>query len=42
VAISLRKSDTPFVTQTSVTLQEMATQKVLWMTYTPPNQNIFK
>ncbi len=39
---ALRKSDTPFVTQTSVTLKEMDTQMVLWLTYTPPNQNIFK
>ena len=39
---ALRKSDVPFVSQTSVTLKEMDTQQVLWMTYTPPNQNIFK
>lgn len=39
---ALRKSDVPFVSQTSVTLKEMDTQKVLWLTYTPPNQNIFK
>ena len=41
----MRESEIPmqyFVTLTPVTLHGGDVQKVQWMTYTPPNQNIFK
>lgn len=45
VMATLRKSDVPmyyYVTFTSVSLPENDTQQELWMTYTPPNQNILQ
>ncbi|WP_407457594.1 carboxypeptidase regulatory-like domain-containing protein [Fibrobacter sp.] len=42
---ALRKSDMPmsfYVTLTTVSLPEGNIQRQQWMTYTPPNQNIFK
>ena len=42
---ALRKSDVPlhyYVTLTEVSLPEASIQRQQWMTYTPPNQNIFK
>ncbi len=45
VVDALRKSDKPmsyYVTLTAVSLPEGSIQRQQWMTYTPPNQNIFK
>ena len=45
VVDALRKSDMAmsyYVTLTAVSLPEGSIQRQQWMTYTPPNQNIFK